>query len=40
MGNDFMAGDRVEEIVQTSFFEAGAYAARPEVRELLAAIAR
>lgn len=40
MGNDFMAGDRVEEIVQTSFFEAGAYAASPEVRGLLAPIAR
>ncbi|MBY9074923.1 patatin-like phospholipase family protein [Nocardioides sp. WL0053] len=36
MGNDFMSGERVEEIVQAAFFEAGAYAAQPEVRELLA----
>ena len=37
MGNDFMARDRVGRIVQESFLGAGAYAARPEVRELLAA---
>ncbi len=35
MGNDFMARDRVDEIVQESFLAAGAYAARPEVREAL-----
>ena len=35
MGNDFMAGDRVHEVVQASFFEGGAYAARPQIRELL-----
>src|SRR6476469_4637634 len=37
MGNDFMARDRVHEIVQESFLGAGAYAARAEVRETLAA---
>ena len=37
MGNDFMARDRVDRIVQESFLGAGAYAARPEVRELLTA---
>ncbi len=35
MGNDFMARDRVDEIVQQAFLGAGAYAARPEIRELL-----
>jgi NTE family protein len=35
MGNDFMARDRVDQIVQESFLGAGAYAARPEVRETL-----
>ena len=37
MGNDFMARDRVDRILQESFLAAGAYAARPEVRELLTA---
>ncbi len=36
MGNDFLASDRVDEIVQQSFLAAGAYAARPGVREVLA----
>lgn len=35
MGNDFMEGGRVDEIVQHSFLAAGAHAARPEVRKLL-----
>lgn len=35
MGNDFMARDRVDEIVQQAFFGAGAHAAKPEVRRLL-----
>ncbi len=35
MGNDFMARDHVDEIVQESFLAAGAYAARAEVREVL-----
>jgi len=35
MGNDFMARDRVDEIVQQSFLGAGSYAARPRIRELL-----
>ena len=38
MGNDFMAGERVDEIVQAAFLEAGAYAARPEIREVLASL--
>lgn len=38
MGDDFMARNRVDEIVQQSFLAAGAYAARPEVRELLTAL--
>lgn len=37
MGNDFMSRDRVDEIVQEAFLGAGAYAARPEIRELLSA---
>ena len=37
MGNDFMARDRVDRIVQESFLGAGAYAARPEIRTLLTA---
>jgi len=36
MGNDFMARDRVHQIVQEAFLGAGAYAARPDVRETLA----
>lgn len=35
MGNDFMARDRVDEIVQQSFLGAGAFAARPENRDVL-----
>ena len=35
MGNDFMARDRVDEIVQESFLGAGSYAAQPEIRALL-----
>lgn len=35
MGNDFMARERVDEIVQQAFLGAGSYAARPEIRELL-----
>lgn len=35
MGNDFMARDRVHEILQESFLGAGAYAARPEIRAVL-----
>lgn len=38
MGNDFMAGERVDEIVQAAFLEAGAYAATPEIRRVLAAL--
>ncbi len=36
MGNDFMARERVDEIVQQAFLSSGAYAARPEVRAALA----
>ncbi|GAA2143868.1 hypothetical protein GCM10009844_16760 [Nocardioides koreensis] len=35
MGNDFMARDRVDQIVQESFLGAGSYAAQPEMRALL-----
>ena len=35
MGNDFMARDRVDRIVQEAFLGAGSYAARPRIRELL-----
>ena len=39
MGNDFMARDRVHEIVQQSFFGVGAQsAARPEMRSTLATL--
>lgn len=38
MGNDFMARDRVHEIVQQSFFGAGAHAGRPETRRMLTAL--
>ncbi len=39
MGNDFMARDRVHEIVQQSFFGVGARSlARPEMRETLATV--
>ena len=37
MGNDFMARDRVDEIVQQAFLGAGSYAARPEIRSILTA---
>lgn len=40
MGNDFMARGRVDEIVQQAFLNSGAYASRPEVRELLARLPR
>ena len=36
MGNDFMARDRIDEIVQQAFLDAGSYAARPRTREVLA----
>jgi NTE family protein len=39
MGLNPMAGERVGRVLQTSFFEAGAQAARPEVRRMLAPIA-
>ena len=39
MGTDFMARERVEEIVQSSFLSGGAYAAGPSTREELAALA-
>jgi NTE family protein len=35
MGNDFMARDRIDEIVQQAFLDAGSYAARPRTREVL-----
>jgi NTE family protein len=35
MGNDLMAKDRVDEIVQQAFIGAGAHAAEPHVRKLL-----
>jgi NTE family protein len=35
MGNDFLSRDRVDEIVRRAFFAAGAYAARPEIRQRL-----
>jgi len=35
MGNDFMARDRVDQIVQESFLAAGSHAAQPEIRALL-----
>jgi NTE family protein len=38
MGNDFMSRQRVDKVVQQAFFAAGAYAARPEVRELLSGL--
>jgi NTE family protein len=38
MGNDFLSGTRVDEIVQAAFLEAGAYAARPAIRRQLAAL--
>ena len=35
MGNDLMARERVDQVVQQAFLAAGAYAAKPQVRELL-----
>ena len=35
MGNDFMARDRIDEIVQQAFLDAGSYAASPRTREVL-----
>lgn len=35
MGNDFLAADRVSEIVQESFLASGSYAARTPLREML-----
>ena len=35
MGNDLMARERVDQVVQQAFLGAGAYAAKPQVRELL-----
>ena len=35
MGNDFMAAERVTEVVQQAFLGAGAHAAKRPVRELL-----
>ena len=38
MGNDLMARERVDQVVQQAFLGAGSYAARPEVRELLTGV--
>ena len=35
MGDDMMSRDRLDEVIQQSFLTAGAYAARPEVAELI-----
>ncbi|MGY1732534.1 patatin-like phospholipase family protein [Geodermatophilus sp. SYSU D01045] len=35
MGADFMSGERVDEVLQQSFFQAGVHAATPEVAALL-----
>jgi hypothetical protein len=35
IGNDFMSGRRVTEIIRHSFFAAGAQAANPDVRAIL-----
>jgi NTE family protein len=40
MGDDFMSSATVTEVVQQSFLGAGAHAAKPEVRELLAGLSR
>jgi NTE family protein len=40
MGNDFMASGTVADIVQQSFLAAGAHAAEPGIRELLAGLRR
>ena len=36
IGNNFMARDRVDQIVQQAFLGAGSFAARPDIRRLLA----
>jgi NTE family protein len=36
IGNNFMARDRVDQIVQEAFLGAGSFAAKPEIRKLLA----
>jgi NTE family protein len=38
MGNDLMARGRVDEVVQQAFLGAGAYAAKPRVRDLLTGV--
>jgi NTE family protein len=35
MGDDMMSQHRLDEVIQQSFLAAGAYAARPEVTELI-----
>jgi len=40
MGNDLMARDRIDQIVQQAFLDAGSYAARPEIREVLTTFGR
>jgi len=40
MGDDFMSSDTVTDIVQESFLAAGAHAAKPGTRELLAGLKR
>ena len=40
MGNDLMARDRIDQIVQQAFLGAGSYAARPEIREVLTTFGR
>ena len=35
MGDDMMSRHRLDEVIQQSFLTAGAYAARPEVAELI-----
>ena len=38
IGNDFMARERVDQVVQQAFLDSGSYAARSEVQELLRAV--
>ncbi|MCW2684711.1 MAG: putative esterase of the alpha-beta hydrolase superfamily [Blastococcus sp.] len=40
MGNDMMSRERLDEVIQQSFFTAGAYAATSEVADLLRSAAR
>ena len=40
MGNDMMSRHRLDEVIQQSFLTAGAYAAAPEVTDLIRAAAR